>query len=78
MDTALALDEAIRNAEASDVARIVVDLSDLDFIDRAGLAVLLRTRTRLRNRGDPLIFIPPEHEQVSRSIALTGTSEMLY
>jgi anti-sigma B factor antagonist len=70
------LDEAIRQAEESDAQTIVVDLTDLEFIDSTGLSVLLDAYARNRGEGR-LTFVPSEHEAITRLLAITETTEML-
>src|SRR5215204_7082547 len=68
------LEEAIRVAEESTARVIVIDLADLEFLDSAGLTVLLRAHTRTRRDGQRLRFVPSEHDGVTQLVAVTGTS----
>ena len=68
------LDAAIREAEATDIGWIIVDLSDVSFIDSTGLSVLLQAKKRSDGR---LSYIPSEHDAVTRLLELTGTIQML-
>jgi anti-sigma B factor antagonist len=52
----LELEEAIRFAERTDAARIVVDVDGLDFIDSTGLRVLLAAKRRADCDGNRLRF----------------------
>ena len=70
------LDAAIHSAEEMDVGRIVLDLSELSFLDSTGLSVLLQASVRHRENGNRLSFIPSKYEAVRRVIALTETTEM--
>ena len=72
--TAADVDGVIRDVEETDIGRIVVDLSDLSFVDCAGLKTLLAAKFRSDGR---LAFLPPRHESVTRLLDLTGTAEML-
>jgi len=67
---------AIRVAEESTARVIVIDLADLEFLDSAGLTVLLRVHTRTRQDGQRLRFVPSEHDGVTQLVAVTGTSEI--
>jgi anti-sigma B factor antagonist len=71
------LDEAIRQAEESDARAIVVDLTELRFMDSTGLSVLLGAYNRNREEGRRLSFVPSKHEAVTRLLAITETTEML-
>jgi anti-sigma B factor antagonist len=70
------LDAAIRAAEDTQMGQIVVDMSDLAFLDSTGLSVLLKASVRSREDGNRISFVPSKHETVTRLIALTGTGEM--
>jgi anti-anti-sigma factor len=72
--TADDLGRLIRDVEESDISRIVIDLSELSFVDSSGLQALLHARSR----GDGRIsFLPSKHEAVTRVLALTQTDELL-
>jgi anti-sigma B factor antagonist len=70
------LELAIRRAEETEVGRIVLDMSELSFLDSSSLSVLLRAAVRHRQNGNRLRFIPSKHDAVRRVIELTNTSEM--
>ena len=76
VSTVQRVDLAIRRAEEADVGRIVLDLSDLAFLDSIGLSVFLKAGARHRENGNRLRFIPSNHDAVQRVIALTDTGEM--
>jgi anti-sigma B factor antagonist len=71
------LDTTLRDAEKTEIGRIVVDLSSLSLIDSSALAVLLDAIKRNRRRaGSRLSFVPSRHEAVTRLLALTDTTEI--
>jgi anti-sigma B factor antagonist len=70
------LDKAIRDAEQSATGWIVIDLEDLGFMDSTGLGVLLQARRRASENGDRLRFVCSRHEQVTRLLSLTDTTEL--
>jgi anti-sigma B factor antagonist len=75
--TADSVREAIRVTDESEIGRVVVDLSEVTFLDSTGLGMLLEARARDRELADRLRFVAPQHDQVSRLLALTGTRELL-
>ena len=75
IDAAAVLEESLAVAEATDAATIIVDLDRVDFMDSAGLHVLLQfsisgdNRARLAlTRGSP---------QVRRLLEVTGVRRYL-
>ena len=54
LSTAGKLDAAIRHAEDTVIGQIVVDMTDLSFVDSTGLSVLLRASVRSRENGNRL------------------------
>ena len=76
LDTASAdeLDGVIRDAEGSEVELIVLDLSDVSFMDSTGLNLLLEAKRRNDAR---LYYIPSCHDSVTRLLQVTGTLAMV-
>jgi len=68
------LDRAIRDCEETEIGSIVIDLSNVSFIDSSGLSTLLAARKRM---GGRLHFLPSRHEAVTRLLDLTRTTEIL-
>lgn len=68
------LEAALREAEETDIGWIVVDLSDVSFVDSTGLNVLLQAKMRSDGR---LSYVPSQHDAVTRLLELTGTTQML-
>ena len=67
--------EALLEAARRSPERLVVDLSEVTFIDSTGLGVLVETRTRLANRRAFLLVAPGSRRgERSRSPGSTGTS----
>jgi anti-anti-sigma factor len=71
-----ALEREMRGVEAGDAARIVVDLSGLQFMDSTGIRVLLSLHGRSRADGDRLFLLrgAPAVQQV---LELTGADRLL-
>src|SRR3954452_6953712 len=68
------VEEAIRVAEKSTARTIVVDLSELEFLDSAWAAVLLRAHKRSRVGGQTLTFRPSAHDGVTALKPVVGNS----
>ena len=67
------LDQAVRDCEETEIGGIVVDLSNVSFIDSSGLRALLQARKRM---GGRLHFVPSKHDAVARLLAITCTEEI--
>lgn len=78
LDLACAADveRAIEGLERTGVKRIVVDLSQLAFIDSTGLRLLIQADARARDNARELLLIPG-NEAVQRVFELTRTVEVL-
>jgi anti-sigma B factor antagonist len=74
--SAPALQQQLEAAAATGVRRILVDLSDLHFIDSTGLQVLLYADRRLREEGRELLLTPGPRG-VQRLFELTRTDVIL-
>ena len=77
LDSADKLDEAIRVAEkvATDGA-VVVDLTNLRFMDSMGLNVLLKAHTRSRHDGNRTRLLPSKYDAVRQLVAMTGSNRI--
>ena len=70
-DVELRLEEAIRQAD-----RVVVDLSNLDFIDSTGLRTLLESQAAARREGVQFELVPGP-EAVQRVFEVAGLLDEL-
>jgi anti-sigma B factor antagonist len=68
--------EAVEQAEATDAALLVLDLSQLDFIDSTGLEVMLRAARRARDSGRRLIVARPSR-YIRRLLEITAIDQSL-
>ncbi len=70
------VDEQLAAAEARGPQRIVVDLSDLVFIDSTGLRSLIQANARAQDRDYQFVLWPGD-ESIQRVFELTGAVEVL-
>jgi len=70
--TADTVRQEVRQVKAAGVAHIVLDLREVDFIDSAGLRMLLGLRNDAKRNGHALTLRPPA-PAVRRIFELTGT-----
>ncbi len=70
--SASALHQQLDAAQAVRVGRVVVDLTGLEFLDSAGLQVLLYAQRRLRTNGQAL-FLRRGSQAIQRVFELTHT-----
>ena len=70
------LQKEIESAEIEATGIVVLDLQDLQFIDSAGLRVILAAHERSQEHGNELALTPGS-EQVQRLFTIAGVSEHL-
>lgn len=68
--------EAIAQAEAAPASLLILDVSELDFIDSTGLEVILRAARRAHDDGRRLIVQRPSR-YVRRLLAMTAIDQSL-
>ena len=68
---------AIGIAVGQDASGIVVDLSDITYLDSAGVALLLRLAERLRARRRQLHLVVPRGSPVRRVLDFTGLPRVI-
>jgi anti-sigma B factor antagonist len=69
--TARELELHLREIEATHPGRLLIDLTDLEFMDSTGLAVMIRAHQSAQTNGHRLAFRPGP-PQVQRLFELTG------
>lgn len=74
--SAAAVEDGLRAAEESSPTRVVIDLSQLAFIDSTGLRLLLQADARARQQGYELVLRPGE-VSVQRVFEITGALDVL-
>lgn len=70
------LDEQIAALMANEPAQLVIDLSDVTFMDSTGLGVLVKALKRSRETGTQLDVIVT-NERVLKVFAITGLDTVL-
>ena len=68
--------QAIEEAEGGSAGLLVLDLSELDFIDSTGLEVMLRAARRAHDEGRRLIVARPSR-YVRRLLEMTAIDQSL-
>jgi anti-anti-sigma factor len=71
------VDREMRRAEATDAARIVLELDELEFMDASGVRLLLSASERSQGNGGRLRITRAQSPQVQRVLELTGVGEVL-
>ena len=70
------LDQELRQAEASDAGRILLDLTETTYIDSTGIMLLVEATERSRADRDRL-RVSPVQGQIRYVLELTGVLERL-
>jgi anti-sigma B factor antagonist len=70
------LEAELERITGADIELLVVDLSDLDFMDSTGLSILVRTHQRLTGEGCEMGLVKGS-PQVQRLLDLTGVAQRL-
>jgi anti-anti-sigma factor len=72
-DLFAAIDDAIPNGTAT----IVVDVSEVTYLDSAGVKLLVQLADRLRIRRRELRLVVPEHSPIHAVLELTGLLRLI-
>jgi|SRR5262245_5671219 len=68
--------QALMAAIEGEAVDVIVDLSELEFIDSVGIAMLLEAQAASRRDSDSLGF-RGVHAEVARTMQMTGVDEQL-
>jgi anti-anti-sigma factor len=71
------VEQAIVAAVPNTALGMVLDLSDLTYIDSSGIRLLLTLARRFRWRGQELCLVVPDDSRVRRVLALAGADDRL-
>jgi anti-anti-sigma factor len=72
MSNAETIGAAVLQATGNDALGVVLDLSDVQYLDSAGIYVVFGMRSRLRARGQMLRLAVPEGSPVDDALRLAG------
>jgi anti-sigma B factor antagonist len=75
--TARELEQEVEAAEQGDARQIVLDLTDLTFIDSTGVALLVQAMKRSQQNADRLRFRRCDSVGVRRVLEMTGIEDRL-
>ncbi len=73
--TAPELRDCLAQALDGDVKRLVLDLSDVEFLDSTALSVMVGAHKRLSKTGEPLTVVAST-EPVRRVLSVTGLARV--
>jgi anti-anti-sigma factor len=68
---------AIEGAVPNDTATIVMDVSEITYLDSAGVKLLLQLADRLRIRRRQLRLVVPEQSPIRAVLELTGLLRLI-
>jgi anti-sigma B factor antagonist len=74
---ATATQQQLADALGPDASSLVVDLSQIRYVDSAGLDMLLRLSDRLDHRRAKLILVIPDTSQLKRLAAIVGLPDAI-
>jgi anti-sigma B factor antagonist len=72
LSNAADLATSVIDATPSDVLGVVVDLTEIDYLDSAGIHLIYRLRERLSARGQELRLVIPALSPVNDALRLAG------
>jgi anti-sigma B factor antagonist len=76
LTSSAALEEALEQLGGSEPPSVILDLTDVDFMDSAGLAVVVRAHQRAESAGTPFALVSAS-AQVRRLLSVTGMDERM-
>ncbi len=77
MSNAEAIRSAITDAMPNEAFGLAVDLSEVDYLDSAGIYLLYRLRESLRARGQSMRLVIPQASPVTDALRLAGVAAHL-
>jgi len=77
LDTAPALEAELRGAREADGASVLLDLSDCEFIDSSGLALIIQAWQDLDSREGVTLAMCCAKDQVERLLRIAGAYDAI-
>ncbi len=71
------IEQAILVATSNRAERVLMDLSDVDYLDSAGIHLVYRLREKLQSRGQALRLILAEDSPAADALRLAGVMNHL-
>jgi anti-anti-sigma factor len=71
------LSTALTDATVNELLVLVLDLSDVDYFDSAGIQLIYRLRESLRSRGQTLRLVIPSTSPVHHALRLAGVGNTI-
>jgi anti-anti-sigma factor len=72
MSNAEEMGATVIGATPTEASGVILDLSDLEYLDSAGIYVIYGMRTSLQARGQALILVIPTRSPVHDALRLSG------
>ena len=77
ISNAASIEDAIATATPNQAVAIILDLSDLEYIDSAGISLIYRLREKLQVRGQDLKLVIPTDSPAADALRLAGVAPHL-
>ena len=71
------LGTALTDTTVNELLGLVLDLSDVDYLDSAGIQLIYRLRESLRSRGQTLRLVIPSTSPVRYALKLAGLTSTI-
>jgi anti-anti-sigma factor len=77
LSNARGIEEAIAVATPNTAAAVIIDLSELDYLDSAGIQLLYQLREHLQARGQEMTLVLPADSAAADALRLAGVMDQL-
>jgi anti-anti-sigma factor len=74
LSNAESIENAIAEATPNHALGLILDVSDLDYLDSAGIHLVYKLREKLRARSQTLRLVIPPHSPANDALRLAGVS----